>query len=197
MFKENVEFKLPAATKWLASGSAPREHCGGVGETQAVMKNRCARGAFTLLELLVVIAIIAILAALIFPALSRAKMKGQSIACMNNLRQLSLGCKMYADENRGSLASSWPLGDSTHPVNPYSWCPGWASTLPQNLTYGPAPQFSATNEYALEQGVIWPYVKSAAVYRCPADKRYVGGMPVVRSYSMNSWMNGRSYGDPT
>jgi hypothetical protein len=63
--------------------------------------------------------------------------------------------------------------------------------------YGPLPDFACTNEYALEQGKIWSYVKAAAVYRCPSDKRSVDGVPVVRSYSMNAWMNGRSYGDPS
>ena len=63
--------------------------------------------------------------------------------------------------------------------------------------YGPEPQFSATNVYALQQGAIWQYVKSAGVYRCPSDNRTMDGVPVVPSYSMNAWMSGRSYGDPT
>ena len=164
----------------------------------AVSLRTKARLAFTLLELLVVIAIIAILAALLLPALSLAKIKAQRLSCMNNLRQLSVACKMYADDNNGSLVSSWPLGDATHVVNPACWCPGWASTTqPENPLYGPAPQFSPTNVYALQQGAVWPYLKSAAVYRCPADQRNINGQPVVRSYSMNSWMNGRTYGDPT
>jgi len=149
------------------------------------------------MELLVVLAIIAILAALLLPALSRAKMKGQRIACLNNLRQLSLGCKMYADDSSGLLVSSWPLGSGTASVNPYSWCPGWASTAPEIPIYGPLPDFACTNEYALQQGKVWPYIKTAATYRCPADKRSSGGMPVVRSYSMNAWMSGRTYGDPS
>jgi len=49
----------------------------------------------------------------------------------------------------------------------------------------------------LKLGKIWPYINSAAVYRCPADNRSVDGLLVVRSFSMNSWINGRSQGDPT
>jgi len=153
--------------------------------------------AFTLIELLVVIAIIAILAALLLPALSQARLKAWRIGCLANLHNLSAACKMYADDNHGALVSSWPLGDATHPVNPASWCPGWASTQPENPAYGPAPDFSCTNVYALQQGAVWSYLKTAGVYRCLADQRSVNGLPVVRSYSMNSWMSGRTYGDPT
>lgn len=159
---------------------------------------RGRRAAFTLIELLVVIAIIAILGALLLPTLAKSKEKARWLACENNLRQLFIGCKMYADDNGSQLVSSWPLGWDTYPVNPYSWCPGWVSLVqPQDPQYGPAPQFSPTNIYALEQGGIWSYVQSANVYRCPADNGSVSGMPVVRSYSMNSWMNGRSMGDPS
>jgi prepilin-type N-terminal cleavage/methylation domain-containing protein len=155
--------------------------------------------AFTLIELLVVIAIIAILAALLLPALSAAKRKAQLMSCVNDLGQLWLGCKMYADDNNGNLVSSWPVGYDNYPVNPACWCPGYDSTQPNTTgnDYGPSPQFDCTNVYALQQGAIWRYVNSAKVYRCAADIRNVNGQPVVLSYSMNSWMNGMSFGDPT
>lgn len=160
--------------------------------------SRVRAAAFTLVELLVAIAIIAILAALLLTAVSHAKVQGQRTGCVNNIRQLSMACKMYADDFGGQLAASWPLGDDTNTVvNPTCWCPGWASTEDDNTLYGPVPQFSATNVYALQQGVVWPYIKVAGPYRCPADLRQIEGVPVVRSYSMNSWICGRSNHDPS
>jgi prepilin-type N-terminal cleavage/methylation domain-containing protein len=154
--------------------------------------------AFTLIELLVVIAIIAILAAILFPVLSKAKARGQAIACVNNLKQLTTACKLYADENNGELVSCWPIGWGNYPVNPYSWCPGWASqTEPGGYDYGPDPQYNCTNIYSLEQGAIWTYTKQPGIYRCPADPGRMGGWPILRSYSMNSWMAGRTDDDPT
>jgi prepilin-type N-terminal cleavage/methylation domain-containing protein len=64
--------------------------------------------AFTLIELLVVIAIIAILAALLLPALTKSKLKAQGIACMNNHRQMALGWRMYAEDNHDTIVyASW------------------------------------------------------------------------------------------
>ncbi|MGH7939913.1 MAG: prepilin-type N-terminal cleavage/methylation domain-containing protein, partial [Limisphaerales bacterium] len=154
--------------------------------------------AFTLIELLVVIAIIAILAAILLPVLSRAQAKAQAIACINNLKQLTAACALYAGDNNGELVSCWPAGWGNYPVNPYSWCPGWASlTDLGGSDYGPSPQYDCTNIYSLEQGAIWQYTKPSGVYHCPSDHGTLGGWPVLRSYSMNSWMAGRTEDDPT
>src|SRR6266446_8597236 len=79
-------------------------------------------GGFTLIELLVVIAIIAILAAMILPALSKAKSKGQGIQCLNNNRQLSLGWMMYAHDNNDRIVYASDDGPGTaNQLNQYAW----------------------------------------------------------------------------
>src|SRR6516225_4458973 len=101
----------------------------GTGSGQAPEPVR-QRG-FTLIELLVVIAIIAILAAMLLPALGKSKLKAQGLQCMNNHRQLCLAWRLYADDNRDVLvfASQNP---NTPKLDQYSWCLGIMDFDPGN-----------------------------------------------------------------
>ena len=123
--------------------------------------SRTAAG-FTLIELLVVIAIIAILAAMLLPALSRAKQKAEGAACISNLKQLQMAWVMYADENNNFLVRN----PSTSATSKLGWITGvmsWDSAfMPNNDNY------NTTN---LTQSLLAPYSnRSTGIYKCPGDK---------------------------
>ncbi len=158
------------------------------------LSTSAALRAFTLIELLVVIAIIAILAALLLPALAKAKQQAQGTACMNNLKQLTIGWVMYNGDNRNCLVpnggeGSQPMGPTDATVDP-QWCPG-RQDIAQDLSF---PNANPDIGYQwIQDGLIYPYIKSTAVYKCPADNSGITSfgttIPHVRSMSMNAFLN--------
>jgi prepilin-type N-terminal cleavage/methylation domain-containing protein/prepilin-type processing-associated H-X9-DG protein len=150
--------------------------------------------AFTLIELLVVIAIIAILAAMILPALSRAKQKTQGVYCMNNTKQLTLAWNMYAGDNNEKLVFNRDGTQVGHSLGNEAWVGGWldfsSSTDNTNIL------LLINHDVYPYAAYLGPYVKNFAAFKCPADKSAVRigaqTLPRVRSVSMNNFVGASS-----
>jgi len=150
------------------------------GQSRIAADRNVRAPAFTLIELLSVVAIIGVLTALLLPALSAAKAKGQQTACLNNLKQLALSAQMYPADNGGKLAANIP-------VLAFGSAPGTNAWVLGNMK----SFYDATNGALIRQGLFFPYASQLPIYRCPADPSQIGSVSRARSYSMNGWMGSR------
>ena len=163
--------------------------------TQSRRQNSAA--GFTLVELLVVIAIIAILAALLLPALSKAKQRAQTIICMNNLRQLNVCMHLYVVDNNdhfvpnNSVAVFTVVMTTNGPVYVWTSLPGgsWLPDVDANTEFDPSN---------IVNGLLFQYNKSLPIYHCPADQSTLQSSSQLRwrSYNLSQSVNGYPQGDP-
>lgn len=137
---------------------------------------------FTLIELLVVIAIIALLLAILLPALNKVKMQAKTLVCKANCKSMATAWGVYALENADKIVSSYTgYGGFTDYLNipnpPYCANPwvGWAGYPSANDSI----QARERQARAIEHGKLYPYVETTKVYRCPASEKYE-----IRSFSI-------------
>lgn len=155
-----------------------------------IAARRGRQRAFNLIELLVVIAVIAILAGLLLPALGRSKEQARSAACLSNLKQIQLGAHLYALDHNDRM----PPNNSIYDFDTLQPGPGFSS----NLTWCPGNVRVDATTANIERGLLFPYNRSVAIYRCPSDRSTLQAadgtgpaLPRTRSYGLSMAVNGQ------
>jgi prepilin-type N-terminal cleavage/methylation domain-containing protein/prepilin-type processing-associated H-X9-DG protein len=151
-----------------------------------------ARNGFTLIELLVVIAIIAILAAMLLPALGAAKIKAQALRCMSNSRQLMLGWIQYPGDNNDQLVNNYGGGSPALEEKNQTYR-SWVNNVMSWQVTDPIVGMRVDNLDGITKAPFFQYTLNRAIYKCPADnyvssaQRGAGVTSRPRSYSMNGF----------
>ena len=153
-------------------------------DAKTATEPHAGRQAFTLIELLVVIAIIAILAAMLLPALSRAKMAAWGAEDLNNLKQCQVAGTMYKSDNNNYLLPNSPFNGFPGAGSPgLSWVDSKNGDEDMNFATG------NTNLAFYTSGLLAPYIANqVGVFKCPADRIPSKNGQRVRTYSMNGQM---------
>jgi hypothetical protein len=154
------------------------------------VSERRQRG-FTLIELLVIVMVAMFLGMVLLPGLVRLRSDSQAVQCLSNQRQLARAWKMYTEDNSGKIVSAYPAYGGFAGT----WCAGNGERggSAGSYTYGGA------DPGGIQSGLLWPYARVLGLYHCPTDHRIASdssvpaqfkGKPILRSISMNSFMDG-------